>query len=158
MLKPPRLLPAAGDDPTTKAAKNLKLFEHMCLTSKRKADPPKIIRNWKAELELGLDIKDEQRSIIDPTQMDMSVGHLLREVALGSGVKKMAARRLNTFGEQNHKCNMLNHPDRMTRVESSLQLGQAVGSLGAAGKEMTADRAKEENRRGIEEEATRRPF
>jgi hypothetical protein len=37
---------------------------------------------------VGLGIKVEQRPVIDPTQMDMSVGDFLREVALGSGGKK----------------------------------------------------------------------
>ena len=78
---------------------------------------------------MGVEISSDQRTLFSPSATDVNVGNLMREVAIDSGVKKMATRKLNNLGEINPKCNMLNHPDRLVKMKNMLQLGASIESL-----------------------------
>ena len=130
MLKPPSLMPSETDTDDIKHSKRLALFSHMCqrrqrlCTTSKKKD-----YTWAIEASMGVEISSDQRTLFSPSATDVNVGNLMREVAIDSGVKKMATRKLNNLGEINPKCNMLNHPDRLVKMKNMLQLGASIESL-----------------------------
>ncbi len=74
------------------------------------------VYRWKVEETLGLMISQEQYAVIAPTASDMTAGRILRDVADQKGSLKMAARKLNTFGEINNQCCHLNSDERIQRI------------------------------------------
>ena len=130
MLKPPSLMPSETDADDIKHSKRLALFSHMCqrrqrlCTTSKKKD-----YTWAIEASMGVEVSSDQRTLFSPSTTDVNVGNLMREVAIDSGVKKKATRKLNNLGEINPKCNMLNHPDRLVKMKNMLQLGASIESL-----------------------------
>ena len=95
------------------------------------------------EETLGLMISQEQYAVIAPTASDMTVGRILRDVAGQKGSLKMAARKLNNFGEINNQCCHLNSDERIQRIRSTLELAKSLEILKATKNDIASIKAQD---------------
>ena len=113
-LKPPGLLGIA-------------LFEHMLQFRTRFADDP-------ATPSLDVEMTDDQRRIIAPTDQDLTVRAILKDAGGAGATKKLARRKLNNTGAITNHCGFQNHPDRVSKLLSALQLTASIAQIHAGAK------------------------
>jgi hypothetical protein len=73
-------------------------------------------------------ISDQLRATM-PTPDDLTEGAIMREVGTKSASIKMAQRQLNAVGEVNACCVHANHPDRIKKLTSILELAASIDEM-----------------------------
>jgi hypothetical protein len=68
-------------------------------------------------------------SIIEPTQEELTEGHILRESGATVASRKMAKRRLNVLGEVNSQCVWANNPERMQKLQQAADLSETLARM-----------------------------
>jgi hypothetical protein len=91
-----------------------------------------MVHNWKVQGALDVHVGKLQHTIIQPTQHDLTVGKLLRDVGAHKGQMKMAARKLNTFGEVSCQCRHLNSAPGLMRMKSYYDLASRLEAVATA--------------------------
>lgn len=106
----------------------LDLFAHMIKMRNRNWAAPARKYNWSVD-SVGVDISAEQRSIVQPTQDELMEGSILKEIGTTKASRRMARRRLNTLGEVNAHSVWANAPDRLERMQNTLDLAVTLGDM-----------------------------
>ena len=104
------------------------LFEHMVAFRARhggdKRPPP----------SLAVEMTDEQVEILAPTMQDLSVQAILKDAGGSGATKKLAKRKLNNTGAITNHCGLQNHPERVKRLLSALELTASLAEISALAK------------------------
>ena len=81
-----------------------------------------------AYLDLAVDPSGggDQMSIIEPTQEELTGGHILRESGATVASRMMAKRRLNVLGEVNSQCVWANNPERVKKLKQAAGLARQL--------------------------------
>ena len=80
-----------------------------------------------------LDVKmtDDQARILAPTLQDLSVQAILKDAGGEGATKKLAKRKLNTAGNITSHCGLQNHPERVKKLISALELTASLAEISA---------------------------
>jgi hypothetical protein len=102
-----------------------------------------------------LEITDDQMSLIEPSQEDLSVGAFLKEAAESYG-KKMGKRRMNFYGEVPGLCRVANTESRLAKLDQVTAITSTLDALLEGKKALAAENKNASAAKTKETEETRR--
>ena len=79
---------------------------------------------------LDVEMTDGQARILAPAMQDLSVQAVLKDAG-GEGAAKLAKRKLNTAGNITSHCGLQNHPERVKKLISALELTASLAEISA---------------------------
>ena len=106
----------------------LTLFEHMVAFRARQGG------DKRPSPSLAVDMTDDQVEILAPTMQDLSVQAILKDAGGSGATKKLAKRKLNNTGAITNHCGLQNHPERIKRLLSALELTASLAEISALAK------------------------
>ena len=80
---------------------------------------------------LDAEMTDDQARILAPTMQDLSVQAILKDAGGEGATKKLAQRKLNTAGAITSHCGLQNHPERVNKLISALELTASLAGISA---------------------------
>ena len=80
---------------------------------------------------LDVEMTDDQARILAPTMQDLSVQAILKDAGGEGATKKLAKRKLNTAGAITSHCGLQNHPERVNKLISALELAASLAEISA---------------------------
>ena len=83
---------------------------------------------------LAIDVSPEQKTILAPTIHDLSVQAILKDAGGSGATKKLAQRKLNNSGAITSHCGLQNHPARVSKLLSALELAASLTEISALAK------------------------
>ena len=83
---------------------------------------------------LAVDMTDDQVGILAPTMTDLSVQTILKDAGGSGATKKLVRRKLNNTGAITNHCGLQNHPERIERLLSALELTASLAEISALAK------------------------
>jgi len=104
--------------------KGVALFEHMLTFRTRFAEDP-------ATISIDVEMTDDQRRIIAPTDQELTMRAILKDAGGIGAMKKLARRTLNNTGAITNHCGLMNHPERISKLMSALQLASSIAQIHA---------------------------
>ena len=104
------------------------LFEHMVAFRARHGG------DKRPSPSLAVDMTDDQVGILAPTMTDLSIQTILKDAGGSGATKKLARRRLNNTGAITNHCGLQNHPERIKRLLSALELTASLAEISALAK------------------------
>jgi hypothetical protein len=102
----------------------LELYDHM-LQRRRTVGGGTECSALVGEIEITAD----NRSVIDPTAEELSMGSLLREAHSSVAHKKLPKRRLDAIGAIGGHCCLANDPARIKKLEEQLMLSNSLAEI-----------------------------
>jgi ribosomal protein L12E/L44/L45/RPP1/RPP2 len=90
---------------------------------------------------LGVEMTEEQVTILAPTMQDLTVRSILKDAGGEGATKKLAQRKLNNAGAITNHCGLQNHPARIKKLLSALELTASLAEISALAKS-TKDEGK----------------
>ena len=103
----------------------LALFEHMVEFRKRHSPQDEPCPS------LDVAMTADQKVIIAPTMADLVVGQILKDAGGDGATKKLAQRKLNNAGAITNHCGLQNHPSRIKKLLSALELTASLAEISA---------------------------
>ena len=95
---------------------------------------------------LDVEMTDDQARILAPTMQDLSVQAILKDAGGEGATKKLAKRKLNTAGAIKSHCGLQNHPERVNKLMSALELTASIAEISALTKaNKDKDKCKADN-------------
>lgn len=141
------------EDQSLPPKNRLPLFKHMTRMRNRQSKwvRPPTSDLWCAVDYLDLEITSDNRSVVEPTILELQEGQLLKEIGTTEASRRMPRRRLNALGEVNSQCVHANAPERMKKLRFVAQLAESVEKVkvaraltrGAAAADRAQDAAKQ---------------
>ena len=104
------------------------LFEHMVAFRARHGG------DKRPSPSLAVDMTDDQVGILAPTMTDLSVQTILKDAGGSGATKKLVRRKLNNTGAITNHCGLQNHPERIKRLLSALELTAPLAEISALAK------------------------
>jgi hypothetical protein len=83
---------------------------------------------------LDAEMTKDQLKILEPTIQDLSVRAILRDAGGEGATKKLAQRKLNNAGAITNHCGLQNHPARVKKLISALELTASLAEISALSK------------------------
>ena len=83
---------------------------------------------------LDVEMTDDQTTILAPTMQDLSVRAILKDAGGSGATKKLAQRKLNNAGAITNHCGVQNHPARINKLLSALELTASLAEISALSK------------------------
>jgi len=104
------------------------LFEHMVAFRARHGG------DKRPSPSLAVDMTEDQVGILAPTMTDLSIQTILKDAGGSGATKKLARRKLNNTGAITNHCGLQNHPERIKRLLSALELTASLAEISALAK------------------------
>ena len=83
---------------------------------------------------LDVEMTDDQTTNLAPTMQDLSVRAILKDAGGSGATKKLAQRKLNYAGAITNHCGVQNHPARINKLLSALELTASLAEISALSK------------------------
>ena len=83
---------------------------------------------------LEIDVSPDQKTILNPTAQQLTVQAILKDAGGAGATKKLAKRKLNTSGAFTSHCGLQNHPGRVKKMLSAMELTASMAEVSAASK------------------------
>lgn len=84
---------------------------------------------FESEARLGLEITDVQKTILAPSEQDMTAGSFMKDAGGEGATQKLAKRKLDTLGDIKAHCCFANGPERYAKLKRAAELAVSLSTI-----------------------------